>query len=91
MLYSVSATQRRITAIVSEAEREFFVVWSALDKIRALTPPGELLHLEAERAAETVLRLMRDAECIDPSLMLDGTGTTQNLNPLPGLSQSHPG
>jgi hypothetical protein len=83
MLYSVSATHRQITTIVSEAEREFFVVWSALDKIRAATPPDNLLHLEAERAADTVLRLMRDAECIDPSLILDGTGTTQNLNQHP--------
>jgi hypothetical protein len=83
MLYSVSATQRRITTIVSEAEREFFVVWSALDKIRAATPPDNLLHLEAERAADTVLRLMRDAECIDPSLILDGSGTTQDLSPHP--------
>ena len=78
MLYSVSATQRRITAIVSEAEREFFIVWSALDRIRAITPPEDLLHLEADRAADTLLRLIRDADCIDPSLTLDGAGTTHS-------------
>jgi len=83
MLYSVSATHRRITTIVSEAEREFFVVWTALDRIRAITPPGDLLYLEADRAADTLLRLIRDADCIDPSLMLDGTGTTQSLSPNP--------
>ena len=83
MLYSVSATQGRITAIVSEAEREFFVVWTALDRIRAITPPEDLLHLETDRAADTLLRLIRDADCIDPSLMLDGTGTTQSLGPNP--------
>jgi hypothetical protein len=83
MLYSVSATHSRITAIVSEAEREFFVVWSALDRIRAITPPEELLHLETERAADTLLRLIRDAECIDPSLLLDGTETIQSLSPNP--------
>jgi hypothetical protein len=83
MLYSVSATHSRITAIVSEAEREFFVVWSALDRIRAITPLEDLLHLETDRAADTLLRLIRDADCIDPSLTLDGSGTTQSLGPTP--------
>lgn len=61
------------TKLVSDHEREFFVVWKALTRIWATTPHDDLLRLEAQRAADTLLYLMRAAECIDPTLSLDGT------------------
>ena len=62
------------TKLVSDHEREFFVVWKALTRIWVSAPQEDLLRLEAQRAADTLLYLMRSADCIDPSLSLDGTG-----------------
>ena len=54
--------------VVNTCEREFLVVWKALRVIRSSTPFGDLLRLEVERAADTLLHLMRVSECIDPSI-----------------------
>jgi len=62
------------TKLVTDHEREFFVVWKALTRIWASTPHEDLLRLETQRAADTLLYLMRTTDCIDPSLSLDGTG-----------------
>jgi hypothetical protein len=61
------------THLVTDHEREFFVVWKALTRIWVSAPHDDLLRLETQRAADTVLYLMRSADCIDPSLSLDGT------------------
>ena len=68
------------TTLIKDQEREFFVVWKTLSKIHASTPHGELLRLETQRAAETLLYLMRSAECIDPSLVLDGTDSLRPIS-----------
>ena len=64
---------------VREAEREFFVVWKALDELWKSAPFEDLTRLEAQRAAEALLHLIRQADCIDPSLALDGTGRLQTF------------
>lgn len=66
--------------VVNTCEREFLVVWKSLRMICASTPFGSLLRLESERAAETLLYLMRISECIDPTIHLDGTS---NLGHVP--------
>ena len=68
------------TTFIKDQEREFFVVWKTLSRIWAVTPHGDLLRLETQRAAETLLYLMRSADCIDPSLVLDGTDTLRPIS-----------
>jgi len=59
--------------LVNKFEREFLVVWEALNMIGANSPFGDLMRLEVDRAADTLVRLMRTADCIDPTIRLDGT------------------
>lgn len=61
--------------VVNTCEREFLVVWKALHMIRSSSPFCDLLRLEVDRAADTLLHLMRISECIDPTIVLDGTSS----------------
>ena len=65
---------------VKENEREFFVVWKALNAVWLSAPFGDLVRLEVQRAAEAMLFLMRQADCIDPTLVLDGSGHTDSIS-----------
>lgn len=60
-------------ALIKAHERELFVTWKVLSQIWSATPFDDLLRLEAQRAAETMLFMLRSADCIDPSVALDGT------------------
>ena len=68
------------TTFIKDQEREFFVVWKTLRRIGAVTPHGDLLRPETQRAAEMLLYLMRSADSIDPSLVLDGTHTLRPIS-----------
>jgi hypothetical protein len=59
--------------VVNTCEREFLVVWKALHMIRLSSSFNDLLRLEVDRAADTLLYLMRVTESIDPTVVLDGT------------------
>lgn len=59
--------------IVRQNEREFFVVYKALTRLIQSTPDAAFMQLELTWASETVRWLMREADCIDPSVVLDGT------------------
>lgn len=61
--------------VVNSYEREFIVVWRALTMIGSSRPFNDLLRLEVERAAATLLHLLRMSDCIDPTIALDGTGS----------------
>jgi hypothetical protein len=65
---------------VKENEREFFVAWKALNEVWLSAPFRDLIRLEVQRAAETLLYLMRQADCIDPTLVLDGSGHTGTIS-----------
>jgi hypothetical protein len=68
------------TTLIKDQEREFFVVWKILSKICGATSHGDLLRFETQRDAETLLYLMRSADCIDPSLVLDGTDSLRPIS-----------
>ena len=72
---TASPDNRTRLDVVNTCEREFLVVWKALNLIRSSIPFGELMRLEVERAADTLLHLMRASECIDPTVCLDGSGS----------------
>ena len=58
---------------IGMCEREFVVVWSTLTAlVPELEQPG--LSVRIQYAADIVLELMRAADCLDPSIRLDGTG-----------------
>jgi hypothetical protein len=60
--------------IIQQHEREFFLVWKALDRLGQNCAPASRAGAEIERAAHTLLVLMRAADCIDPTAPLDGSG-----------------
>jgi hypothetical protein len=59
--------------IIKQFERECFLVWKVLDRVRQSVPAAALLHAEITQAERTLLSLMQAAECIDPTIPLDGT------------------
>jgi hypothetical protein len=63
------------TEIIRRHEREFFLVWKALDRLGQNCAPASRAGDEIARAAHTLLMLMRAADCIDPTAPLDGSGT----------------
>lgn len=57
---------------IKQFEREFFLVWKALDALRQSLPGTEQLQQDVARACATLLELMRSADCIDPTVSLNG-------------------
>jgi hypothetical protein len=57
---------------IKQFEREFYLVWKTLDQMLQHLPGSDALRTEVEHASDTLLELMRSADCIDPTVSLDG-------------------
>ena len=76
MIYVPAFEQDKNCAAVKELECEFQAVWQTLNLIRERTPPSDLLHLEVQRASETLMELMRDAGCEQSSTVRHSSSNT---------------
>jgi hypothetical protein len=65
--------------VIKDHQHEFAVVWQALNEIWQCTEPGDLLRLEVQRASDTLLHLMRIANCSEPIQFQDDVQATESV------------
>ena len=59
-------------SVVKQFEREFYLVHKALESLHSRTCRCDLRRLELERSMDFLRLVLREADCIDPSLHLNG-------------------